>query len=86
MMSERQEHIEGRLEKLEDAHAFGERRGDTLSEEIAELNKRVLELARRLERLERRLESVSTEVAEITDPGVQAPPHAAGPDVSRDPL
>lgn len=85
-VTEREEHIEQRLSKLEDAHAFGERRGDALSEEIAELGRRVLELARRLERLERRLESVSTEVAEIADPGVQAPPHAAGPDISKDPI
>lgn len=75
-----------RLERIEEAQAFDERRGEQLSGEIAELGKRVLELSHRLERLEGRLESVSERVGELGEAGVVPPPHSAGPDVPRDPL
>lgn len=78
--------IDSRLARLEEGQAFGERRAEVLHEEVAALGRRVHELTRRLEAIERRLESVDTKVGELSDRGVEAPPHAAGPDVPREPL
>lgn len=85
-MPEPADHLAARLDRVEESTVFADRRNDQLHEEIAELNKRLHEASKRIDRLERLIDSVSRNVAEMGDPGTQAPPHAAGPDVTRDPI
>ena len=85
-MPEPADHLAARIDRVEEATVFADRRNEQLSEEIAELSKRLHESTKRIDRLERLIESVTRNVAEMTDPGTQAPPHAAGPDVTRDPI
>ncbi|GJM19773.1 MAG: hypothetical protein DHS20C14_19860 [Phycisphaeraceae bacterium] len=85
-MPEPHDHLAARIDRVEEGHAFADRRSDQLGEEIAELNRRVHEAVRRLERLENLLDKVTRNVEAMADHGTQAPPHAAGPDVPRDPL
>ncbi len=85
-MPEPADHLAARMDNIEEASVFADRRTEQLSEEIAELNKRLHEASKRIERLERVMDTVSRNVAGMADPGTQAPPHAAGPDVSRDPI
>ena len=80
------DHVNARVERLEEAQAFDERRGEQLSGEIAELGARVLEFERRLERLEGKLQAMTERVGEIEDRGIEPPPHASGPDVPKDPI
>ena len=85
-MPEPADHLAARIDRVEESTVFADRRSEQLSEEIAELNKRLHDASKRIERLERLIDTVSRNVAEMADPGTQAPPHAAGPDVTRDPI
>jgi len=78
--------LERRITDLEQAHAFAERQNEQLNESLTEIGQRVMSLVARVKKLETRLEGVADRVGEFTDRGVEAPPHSAGPDVSRDPL
>jgi uncharacterized coiled-coil protein SlyX len=73
-----------RLTRLEEAVGFVDHVSSQLSGEIAAINREVAALARRLGALERRLTEIKDAVTEA--PPVVPPPHAAGPDVPRDPL
>ncbi|MFT5425029.1 MAG: putative coiled-coil protein SlyX [Phycisphaerales bacterium] len=78
--------LERRIADLEHANAFSERQNEQLNEALTEIGQRVMSLIARVKKIETRLEGVADRVGEFADRGVEAPPHAAGPDVSRDPL
>jgi len=78
--------LERRVTSLEDALAFADRRHEHLDEALTEVGQRVMSLIARLKKIEARLEGVADRVGEFTDRGVEAPPHSAGPDISREPL
>lgn len=81
---ESQPHDAARFDRLEETVGFIDHTSSQLSEQIASISKEVSSLARRLQSLERRLLDLTDAVTEA--PPMVPPPHAAGPDVSRDPL
>lgn len=78
--------LERRVASLEDSLPFADRRSEQLDEALTELGQRVMLLVARVKKIETRLEGVADRVGEFADRGVEAPPHSAGPDVSREPL
>ncbi len=75
---------ERRIERLEEAVGFIDHNSGQLGEQIAAISQEVSSLSRRLLALERRLLDLTDAVTEA--PPHVPPPHAAGPDVPRDPL
>ncbi|MFN0132978.1 MAG: SlyX family protein [Phycisphaerales bacterium] len=61
-----------RLTRLEESVAFGERAGETLSAEVAELARRMEELARRLGSIEGRLSRLIDAKTQSLAPGDEA--------------
>ena len=76
---------QNRLENLEESIGFLEVDNGRAREQFDELSKAVHELSTRMQRLESRLVDLNSRL-ESSDPGLVAPPHSAGPDISRDPL
>ena len=75
--------IHDRVQRLEEAAMFADQTSEALGDELRRMLKAVEALTRRLETLESRL----TELAEREqDPGLEPPPHSAGPDISREPI
>lgn len=75
--------IHDRVRRLEETAMFADQTSEALGDEIRSIVKSIEALARRLGALESRL----TELAEREqDPGLEPPPHSAGPDIPRDPL
>jgi len=66
---------ESRVQQIEEAQAFAEKRSDDLDAAILELGNRVLELVQRFEHLERRFEDLST-AQDAGEPGDEVPPHS----------
>lgn len=73
------------LNKLEEAVGYLEVDGTRAREQFDELSKAVHELSSRMQRLEARMMDLNSRI-ETPDPGLVAPPHSAGPDITRDPL
>lgn len=78
--------LKRRIEQLEDAAAFTERNHDQFNEVLTDLGQRVVALTARIKKLDLTLEGLASRVGEFDDRGTEAPPHSAGPDISRDPL
>jgi len=74
-----------RLSKLEESLGYLEVDGERSREQFNELSKAVHELSTRMQRLESRMMDLNSRI-ETADPGLVAPPHSAGPDITRDPL
>tara|TARA_R110000744_G_scaffold166858_3_gene284159 strand:+ start:838 stop:1098 length:261 start_codon:yes stop_codon:yes gene_type:complete len=74
-----------RLENLEESIGYLEVDSGRAREQFDELSKAVHELSTRMQRLESRLVDLNSRI-ETADPGLVAPPHSAGPDITRDPL
>jgi len=74
-----------RLSNLEESLGYLEVDGGRAREQFDELSKAVHELSSRMQRLESRLMDLNSRI-ETPDPGLVAPPHSAGPDITRDPL
>ena len=74
-----------RLSALEETVGYLEVDRDRAREQFDELSKAVHELSTRMQRLESRMIDLNTRL-ETPDPGLVAPPHSAGPDITRDPL
>lgn len=73
-----------RLTRLEETVGFIDHTSGQLSEQIAAVSKEIAAVSRRLASLERRLLDLTDAITEA--PPVVPPPHAAGPDIPRDPL
>ncbi|MEZ6244303.1 MAG: SlyX family protein [Phycisphaerales bacterium] len=80
-----QDHVDARVTRLEESALFADRAVDALNEAIREVTGAIDRLSRRIEALESRLEEVAEE-SQRGDPGLEPPPHSAGPDIPRDPL
>ena len=82
-MTNPEHEINDRVQRLEESAMFADQTSEALSDEIRSIAKSIEALARRLGVLESRL----TEIANREqDPGLEPPPHSAGPDISREPL
>lgn len=76
-----------RIEKIEESLGYLEIDSTRAREQFDVLSKAIHELSGRMERLESRLMDLNSRLDQAeTDPGMVAPPHSAGPDISRDPL
>ncbi len=64
---------------------FADQAVETLNEALGEMMASIERLSRRIEALETRLEDVVSN-AGGDDPGLEPPPHSAGPDIPRDPI
>jgi uncharacterized coiled-coil protein SlyX len=84
-MTEPTKTTETRIQELQEALGYIEHHNETLSSEIAQLNRTVAQLARRYAMLEARLSEINNRVVD-QDPGNVPPPHSAGPDIPKDPL
>ena len=83
MSAQPDESMNIRVQRLEETVTFSDQTSDALGEEIRTIARSVEFLVRRLDALEARL----TQIADRDqDPGLEAPPHSAGPDISRDPI
>ena len=71
--------------RLEETVAFLERDGESLRRRTDELELAFHKLLQRLDRIEGRIRDLNEQLRE-SDPGLEPPPHSAGPDVPRDPL
>lgn len=74
-----------RLTQIEESMGYLELDGSRAREQFDVLSKAIHELGGRMERLESRMLDLNHRI-ETADPGVVAPPHSAGPDITRDPL
>ena len=74
-----------RLNALEESIGYLEVDGGRAREQFDALSKAVHELSSRMQRLEARMMDLNSRI-ESPDPGLVAPPHGAGPDITRDPL
>jgi len=77
--------LRDRIDSLEESLGYLEVDGGRAREQFDELSKAVHELGSRMQRLEARMLDLNSRI-ETPDPGVVAPPHSAGPDITRDPL
>ncbi len=66
---------ESRVQQIEEAQAFADKRSDDLDEAIRELGDRVLQLIERFDSLERRFEQLSS-VQDADDHDDEVPPHS----------
>jgi uncharacterized coiled-coil protein SlyX len=82
-MSNSSEQIHVRVQRLEETVMFTDQTAEALGGEVRAISRSIEALARRLERLESRLTEIANREA---DPGLEPPPHSAGPDIPRDPL
>ncbi len=83
MSTEPGDNVHQRVTRLEETAMFADQTSEALSGEIRNIAESIETLARRLVALETRL----TEIADREqEPGLQPPPHSAGPDISRDPI
>ncbi|MGJ8636081.1 MAG: hypothetical protein ACSHX5_04480 [Phycisphaerales bacterium] len=86
-MSSNQPQSDDRIEQIEESLGYLEIDNTRAREQFDVLSKAVHELSGRMERLESRLMDLNSRLDQAeSDPGVVAPPHSAGPDISRDPL
>ncbi len=86
-MSSNQPQSDDRIEQIEESLGYLEIDNTRAREQFDVLSKAVHELSGRMERLESRLMDLNSRLDQAeSDPGVDAPPHSAGPDISRDPL
>jgi septal ring factor EnvC (AmiA/AmiB activator) len=78
-------HDPERLNQIEESIGYLEVDGSRAREQFDELSKAMHELSTRMQRLESRIIDLNNRL-ETPDPGLVAPPHSAGPDITRDPL
>ncbi len=77
------DNVHDRVTRLEETAMFTDQTNEALSDEIRIIAKSIETLVRRLGALETRLTQIADREQE---PGLEPPPHSAGPDISRDPL
>ena len=82
-MAASNDQIIDRVQRLEESAMFADQTAEALGGEVRAIAQSIETLARRLERLESRLAEIASREA---DPGLEPPPHSAGPDIPRDPL
>jgi len=70
---------------FEETVAFLEREGESLRKRTDELELAFYKFQQRLDRIEGRIRDLSEQLKE-SDPGLEPPPHSAGPDLPRDPI
>jgi len=78
--------IQTRLAAVEETIGYLEVDDKRVHEQMSELSKVVHDLSLKLVRLESRLVDLHQRFDAPADPGLVAPPHSAGPDITRDPI
>jgi len=77
--------IREHIDRLHENMGHLERDGASLKDQVEELGIAFYKIEQRLARLESRLVNIH-ERLEQPDPGLEPPPHSAGPDIPRDPI
>lgn len=78
--------IKSRLASVEESIGYLEVDDKRAQDQMNELSKVVHNLSLSLVRLESRLVDLHQRFEAPADPGLVAPPHSAGPDITRDPI